>query len=88
MIHVFVGQIFKILKNSIKKNWGIIATYHYLFLAFDKGLPSYRRRLKPFKKNIKHFKKFFAFSSFKSPPGSGSTDPIESGSHPDPDPQH
>ena len=37
--------------------------------------------------NMKFFKNLFYFCGSFCPPGSGSTDPIESGSNPDPDPK-
>ncbi len=62
----------------------------YLFLGLYKERPSYRRSLQISKEAIQHFKtlnlkkKFYFCGSF-CPPGSGSTDPIESRSNPEPD---
>ncbi len=73
-------------------SWLKIEIYRYLSLGLLKGRPSYRRSLLPLKENTQHFKKWnlltFLFCGHVCPPGSGSRDPIESGSKPDLDPQH
>jgi hypothetical protein len=62
----------------------------YLFLGLHKRRPSYRRSFQLPKENIQHFKTwkflifFYFFVGHFCPPGSGSTDLIESGSNPDP----
>jgi hypothetical protein len=63
----------------------------YLSLSLYKERSSYRRSLQLSKEAIQHFKtwtfKFVStFVGHFCPPGSGSTDPIESGSNPDTDP--
>ncbi len=64
----------------------------YLSLSLHKVHPSDRRSLQFLKEAIQHFKiwtlKFFFYfwGSFLPSCGSGSTDPIESGSDPDPQP--
>ncbi len=73
-------------------------TVIYLFLGLHKGRSSYWRSLQPSKENIQQFKtwNFFTFFLFLwvifqfCPPGSWSTDLIESGSlrDPNPDPKH
>ncbi len=60
----------------------------YLSLGLHKVCPSYRRSLQLSKEAIQHFKTWFFTNFFLPlwvifcPPGSGSTDPIESGSNP------
>jgi hypothetical protein len=70
-------------------------------LSHYKGRPSFRRSLQPSKENIQHFKKMKFINFFllwvifalldpdsDCESGYGSKDPTESGSNPDPDPQH
>ncbi len=73
-----------------KKKFGSKPTI-YLSLSLHKERSSYRRSLQLSKEAIQHFKTFTFFSTFVGhfcPPGSGSgsTDPIECGSNPDPQP--
>ncbi len=90
------------MTKNLKKNycWKIFLiffgskTTFYLSLGHQKERPSWRRSLQLSKEAIQHFKTwhFWIFSTFVGhfcPPGSvsGSTDPIESGSNWDPDPQ-
>ncbi len=79
---------------QLGKMWFFLSnTAISLSLGFHKGRPSYRRSLQPSKGNIQHFKTwnfwiFFYFVGHFCTPGSGSTDPIESGSNPNPDLKH
>ncbi len=81
-------------KIQLKKKLNFFGskTTIYLSLGLHKERPRYRRSLQLSKEAIQHFKtwtlkKFSTFVGLFCPPGSGSTDPIESGSNPDPDPQ-
>jgi hypothetical protein len=73
----------KISEKKYKKIW--IKNYNlpYLSLGLQKGRPSYRtlalKREHPALQNMK-FQKFSTFVGCFCPPGSGSTDLIESGS--------
>ncbi len=72
--------------------WSKIAIY--LSLGLHKGRPCYRRSIQSFKRehptlqNMKFLDFFPIFVGNFFPPGSGSTDLIESRSNPDPDPKH
>ncbi len=64
------------------KNWKKFTTVKF-FLIKNYTLPCYKRSLQLLKENIQHFKHVISFSTSVGhfcPPGSGSTDPIESGS--------
>jgi hypothetical protein len=61
----------------------------YLSHPIHKVHPSYRRSLQLSKEAIQHFKTFVGHFALLDPDPdseSGSTDPIESGSNPDPEP--
>ncbi len=80
----------KITAEKKKKFFGSKTTI-YLSLGLYKERPSYRRRLQLSKKSSntsKHelLNKFSTFVGHFCPLGSGSTDPIESGSNPFPQP--
>ncbi len=75
-----------------------INNYNYLSLGLHKERPSYRKSLQLSKEAIQHFKTWtlniflllwviFALLDPDPDSESGSTDPIEYGSTPDPDPQ-
>ncbi len=83
------------IQSGSRDWWPKIAIY--LSLGLDKGRPRYRRSLQPSKQKIQHLKKInfflfwwaiFALLDPDRESGYGSRDPIESGSNPDPDPQH
>jgi hypothetical protein len=75
------------LKKKITFFFGSKATI-CLSLGLHKERPSYRRSLQLSKEAIPHFKTFSTFVGHFCPPGSGSgsTERVESGSNPDPQP--
>ncbi len=92
-IHCFVEQKWEKFTAEKKiNNFFESITTIYLSLGLNKGRPRYRRSLQLSKRTStlenKEFFNFFLLLWFICPPGSGSTDLIESGSNTDPDPKH